>query len=90
MYNNIGYVFQQDNAPIHVSRETEAWLQEKIKINVLSWPACSPDQHPIEQLCGIIVRRVYADIISNMQLFPTSKRPLSILGSPLKIPLDLA
>ena len=39
-------IFQQDNAPIHVSRHSKAFFRDK---NVLmDWPALSPDLNPIE------------------------------------------
>jgi len=57
-YRQWGMIFQQDNASVHCSRSTKAWLLEKI-IVVLDWSASSLDCNSIENLWRIFVRRVY-------------------------------
>lgn len=52
------FIFQQDNASIHCAKATKQWLRER-NVEVLDWPACSPDLNPIENLWGIISRKVY-------------------------------
>jgi hypothetical protein len=54
------FVFQQDNAPIHSSRMTKAFFVEQ-SIEVLDWPAQSPDLNPIENLWATMALRVYRD-----------------------------
>ena len=53
------YVFQQDNTPIHTSKLTRTFFQER-NVNVLSWPARSPDLDPVENACKFS-RLVYKD-----------------------------
>ncbi|KAF0708485.1 hypothetical protein AaE_013194 [Aphanomyces astaci] len=52
-------IFQQDNASIHRSRSTMAWLEE-MPWTTMTWPAKSPDLNPIENVWGVLARKVYA------------------------------
>ena len=52
------WIYQQDNAPSHVSNAMKQFLSEST-VDVLPWPAKSPDQNIIENLCGILVYDVY-------------------------------
>lgn len=69
--------YQQDNASIHVSRETRSWFESQ-NIELLEWPACSPDLNPMENVWGIIVQRIYAN---NMQYNSVSDLKTAIIDA---------
>lgn len=57
-FHKEGFILQQDNARPHVSHASLQYLQNN-DIELLEWPACSPDANPIENLWGIMVQRLY-------------------------------
>ncbi len=55
----MGWSFQQDNARPHVAFSTMAWLAAHPILPLpISWPACSPDASPIENLWALVERDV--------------------------------
>lgn len=80
------WVFQQDNAPIHTSKVAMGVLK-KHRLEVLKWPALSPDLSPIENLWSIVSQRLYkASFATADQMFSAVQRewdniPPSILTS---------
>lgn len=74
-------IFQQDNAPAHSSLVTKEFFREQ-NIDVMNWPARSPDLNPIENLWSILSRSVY----ENRRQFGSKKElKLQILESWSKI-----
>uniref|UniRef100_A0A1I7XCD6 Protein kinase domain-containing protein n=1 Tax=Heterorhabditis bacteriophora TaxID=37862 RepID=A0A1I7XCD6_HETBA len=53
------FIFQQDNAAIHVSCSTKDWFRRR-NIVLTDWPSRSPDRNPSENLWGILASQVYA------------------------------
>jgi hypothetical protein len=67
------WTFQQDNDPKHTSRVAKAWFSEKM-VNVMEWPAQSPDLNPIENLWEIVDRRINrSDVRNRTELFSAVK-----------------
>jgi len=61
MKTNKNYIYQQDNAPYHVSYKMGSFFS-KNKIELMYWPPNSPDINPIENIWNLIkntVRKKY-------------------------------
>ncbi len=54
LFIDADFIFQQDLAP---AKSTKSWLNDH-GVGVLDWPANSPDLNPIENLCGIVKRKM--------------------------------
>ncbi len=57
LYGDADFIFQQDLAPAHSAKATITWFKDH-GIPVLNWPANSPDLNPIENLWGIVKRKM--------------------------------
>lgn len=56
-FGNGGWIFQEDNAPCHVSRVCNDWKTQN-NIPVLPWPAQSPDINVIENVWRVLKIRI--------------------------------
>lgn len=62
-----GWLWQQDNAPAHVSEATQLFLEEK-GVRLLGWPSKSPDLNVIENVWHLLDRHIYKDgAVGNLQ-----------------------
>ncbi len=57
LYGDADFIFQEDLAPAHTAKGTKSWFNDH-GVTVLDWPAISPDLNPIENLWGIVKRKM--------------------------------
>ncbi len=57
LYGDADFIFQQDLVPAHTAKGTKSWFNDH-GVTVLDWPANSPDLNPIENLWGIVKRKM--------------------------------
>ncbi len=57
LFKDADFIFQQDLEPAHTAKITKSWLNDH-GVRVLDWPPNSPDLNPIENLWGIVKRKM--------------------------------
>ncbi len=57
LYGDADFIFQQDLAPAHTTKGTKSWFNDH-GVTVLDWPANSPDLNPIQNLWGIVKKKM--------------------------------
>ncbi len=57
LFKDADFIFQQVLAPVHTDKSTKSWFNDD-GVGVLDWPANSPDLNPIENLWGIVKRKM--------------------------------
>ncbi len=57
LFKDADFIFQQDLAPAHTAKSTKSWLNDH-GVGVLDWPANLPDLNPIDNLWGIVKRKM--------------------------------
>jgi len=56
-FKDADFIFQQDLTPAQTAKSTKSWLNDH-GVGVLDWPLNSPDLNPVDNLCGIVKRKM--------------------------------
>ena len=65
VYHPDGWTLQEDNSPIHRSKLSKSW-KESQNLQLLEWPAYSPDLNPID-IWGVLKQRLSKRCLNNLQ-----------------------
>ncbi len=57
LFKDADFIFQQDLAPAHTAKSTKSWLNDH-GVGLLDWPENSPDLNSMENLWGIVKRKM--------------------------------
>ncbi len=85
LYGDADFIFQQDLAPAHIDKATSTWFKDH-GIPVLNWPANSPDLNPIENLWGIVKRKMRYARPNNAEELKATIRATWALITPEQVP----
>ena len=81
LYGDADFIFQQDLAPVHSAKATSTWFKDH-GIPVVNWPANSPDHSPIENLWGIVKRKMRYARLNNAEELKATIRATWALITP--------
>jgi hypothetical protein len=82
-YGKGGYVFQQDGAPAHTSRDTLLRLRFQVRL-LATWPANSPDLNVIEHVWGMMKR-----VLSSLAIGSEAELKAALTTIWMEIPQDV-
>src|SRR6218665_3774984 len=84
-YPRLGFVFQQDGALAHRTRDTVAFLERKVQdfISPTLWPPNSPGLNPVDySIWSALLEEVYRSTIANISEVDMRKGGLGLKTGP--------
>ena len=75
------WMWQQDSAPAHKFKETQAWLQKEC-YDFVPFSHCTPDLNPLDYFVWSYVKNITNTTLPQHQSQPDRRHPLSICRAP--------